>query len=260
MIFSDSPRETYRHNPLKEVICQLRFPPILKITASAPAEFQEKIRSTFPLYSAESPTESLPKEINELLGAINLPGIMGQSVVHKFEDEGKIRSISLNQDFLALSEKKYTRWSDFRGDLEQAEGAFRGEYSPAFYTRIGLRYVDVIDKEALGLGSSQWTDLFNNTFLGLLAADEAKMVAASTQILVELPADVKGFMKVRHGFASTTDKKRVYMIDSDFFTQERSEPNNAFTTLDQFNRLASKFFRWAISPRLRDAMGPMPID
>ena len=93
MIFPDTPRETYRHNPLKEVICQLRFPPILKITTASPAEFQEKIRSNFPLYSPESPTESLPKEINEILGGIPLPGIMGQSVVHKFEDESKLRSI-----------------------------------------------------------------------------------------------------------------------------------------------------------------------
>ena len=51
MPFPNVPRVTYRNNPLVQVICQLRFPPILKIDAEVPADFQESIRKDFPKFS-----------------------------------------------------------------------------------------------------------------------------------------------------------------------------------------------------------------
>jgi uncharacterized protein (TIGR04255 family) len=42
-------QEIMLHNlPLQEVICQARFPVILKIIKKDPGEFQEKIRHWFP--------------------------------------------------------------------------------------------------------------------------------------------------------------------------------------------------------------------
>jgi uncharacterized protein (TIGR04255 family) len=41
----DSPRVIYGRNPLEQVICQIRFPTILKIDTELPAAFQEQIRS-----------------------------------------------------------------------------------------------------------------------------------------------------------------------------------------------------------------------
>ena len=49
-MFSTEPRVTYRKNQLGEVICQLRFPTILSINTTEPADFQEMIRSDFPKY------------------------------------------------------------------------------------------------------------------------------------------------------------------------------------------------------------------
>jgi uncharacterized protein (TIGR04255 family) len=39
--------------PLKEVICQVRFPVILRIGTEQPVEFQERIRERFPDFSWE---------------------------------------------------------------------------------------------------------------------------------------------------------------------------------------------------------------
>ena len=49
-MLSDRERCIYRSNPLIEVICQLRFPTILSISAREPADFQEGIRQHFPQY------------------------------------------------------------------------------------------------------------------------------------------------------------------------------------------------------------------
>ena len=50
-MFSECERVNYAKAQLAEVICQLRFPTILRIGASEPAEFQERIREDYPRYS-----------------------------------------------------------------------------------------------------------------------------------------------------------------------------------------------------------------
>lgn len=50
MPFPESKRVFYVKNPLAEVICQLRFPAILRIGAESPHEFQERIRDHLPLF------------------------------------------------------------------------------------------------------------------------------------------------------------------------------------------------------------------
>ena len=57
-MFSYEDRCIYRRSPLIEVICQLRFPAILRIDAQAPAQFQEAIRGDYPQFSQRM--ENLP--------------------------------------------------------------------------------------------------------------------------------------------------------------------------------------------------------
>ena len=57
-MFSNQPRKIYRRNQLIEVICQLRFPEILKIEAHEPADFQDAIRQAYPQYGKK--LEPLP--------------------------------------------------------------------------------------------------------------------------------------------------------------------------------------------------------
>ena len=48
MPFPETDRVIYAHNPLEQVICQFRFPPILRIDSELPAQFQDRIRHEFP--------------------------------------------------------------------------------------------------------------------------------------------------------------------------------------------------------------------
>jgi uncharacterized protein (TIGR04255 family) len=69
--FPDSDRVIYDRNPLIEVICQLRFPPILRVDSEVPARFQEQIRDDFPLLTEEDFTvlPDLSPELSQIVRA-----------------------------------------------------------------------------------------------------------------------------------------------------------------------------------------------
>ena len=54
MPFPEVRRVIYKKSPLDRVICQLKFPPVLRIDADMPVEFQDCIRREFPNYDEKS--------------------------------------------------------------------------------------------------------------------------------------------------------------------------------------------------------------
>jgi len=260
-------REVYEHNPLEEVICQLRFPTILQVTAESPAQFQNAIRDIYPLYREDQPAPGIPtgpgipKVLADILGGLQFP-VVHQHPEHKFLTVDQTRLVSLTRDFIAVTEKKYRRWENFREEIKHAESAFREIYKPSFYSRIGLRYRDVLDRDRLGLEGRAWAELLNPSFIGELGAqsiaDEVEDIR--TRSVVRLPDVENGRVLIQHGLIKSTDNGRqVYTVDADFYTTQRSELDDAFQILDVFNQWGGRLFRWVITPKLREALGPSRI-
>ena len=265
MLFSSSPREIYRVNPLDQVICQIRYPSILSITATSPAQFQDAIRSDYPLYEEQKHSIPLPagtpKELTDLLAKTPLSSI-AQPPEHHFLAESRAKQISLTQSFVAVTEHQYRRWEGFREEIIRAERVLRETYAPAFYDRVGLRYIDVIVRSKLGLSDTPWSQLFNPTFIGMLDDPNlaGNMQELQMESLLKIPDVEQGRVKLRHGLASARgNKEQVYLIDADFYTEKRSEPDDVLRALDKFNELGGNLFRWATSDELRAALEPTRI-
>ena len=96
--------------PLIEVICQLRFPAILRIDAQAPAQFQEAIRGDYPQFSQWM--ENLPprKEGGKLVPQGTQPN-------YQFLAKDNQWKVNLTKNFISLSTNHYTL-----GRLCQAAG------------------------------------------------------------------------------------------------------------------------------------------
>jgi uncharacterized protein (TIGR04255 family) len=268
MPFPESKRVVYQKNPLVEVICQLRFPTILEISAADPAGFQKKIRARYPLYSRQEepgiPREiaGIPKEIADFLAQLAVARPL-EDAPHRFLTGDSSRSISLTREFLAVADKSYARWEEFRREIELAKTALEEEYQPAFYSRIGLRYVDIIDKVRLGLSDESWDSLVNSSIAGILGAKElyhaVRQIHGEALMQCDDDGVPGGFARLRHGLVERPDGGQAYRIDADFFTTERSASADVFGALDRFNRLAGNFFRWAITRNLQDALEPREI-
>lgn len=262
MLFPPSPRVIYEKNPLVEVICQLRFPRILRIDTELPSTFQEEIRSAFPNFtqSAAIDMANLPSDLARIVGLEKALGSGQQS--YEFSSADGAWKVTLTSQFLALVTTKYRRWEEFKERLRLPLQALTKVYGPTFFSRLGLRYQDVIKRSELGLKDVAWSELLQKHVLGELATPEVETAAieVARNLLLQI-GDQGDKVRIQHGFAKTgQDPENCYLIDCDFFVELQTEPSNATTVLDRLNKESGRLFRWCIEPRLHEAMEPRPAE
>jgi uncharacterized protein (TIGR04255 family) len=266
MPFPITERVIYRKNPLRQVICQLKYPAILKIDVGMPADFQEIIRKDFPIFQENNEIANLqlPEKFKhaipqEMLGMLGSGG--NRQFQFKTQDESWV--ISLTKDFIALETSDYSNWEEYRGFLELALNALVDIYAPSFLTRIGLRYRNVIDRDELGLSDYSWHELLADFILGGLALPEIRdeILEHKGSTVVQLENNL-GLAHIQHGFVqdkSETPSNIMYLLDNDFYTTEETEVNNVIDKLENFNTTNRRLFRWCIKERLHGALEPKSI-
>lgn len=258
-MFSTEPRVTYRKNQLGEVICQFRFPEILLIGAKPPVEFQEAIRSDYPGYSSRMETPA-PKVTGSPgnLTLQNQPAVIN----YQFLSADGAWRVNLTAKFISLATSRYTTWEDFAAKLDKPLAAFIRIYKPAYFERIGLRYVNFFSRKALGIESTPYRDLIAGRYLGVMD-DEQIMEqnvgksAVDAEIAVRGGCRVKlhaGPGQVRRG--NKTDGEVKFIFDQDLYMPGKIAPNLAAPALQTLHANAWSIFRDAITDELHDAMEP----
>ncbi len=264
MPFPATERVIYKKNPLDHVVCQLRFTPILRIDAEVPASFQDKIRREFPNFAeATEVLIELPSEGNqqvplEFVGqAIKTTNIKN----YTFTSEDELWRINLTRTFLALSTTKYKKWEEFKKRLEIPFNALMDVYDIPSFTRIGLRYVDVIKRSDLGLDGVPWSELLQPYVAGIQASPEIEkwVKAFDATYNIGLGTNIETVRMVTKLVKAKDTDEIYFVIDSDFYNNQKTIVQDIFTKLDYLNTRASRLIRWAISERLHEAMGPESI-
>ncbi len=261
MSFPDCQRVIYKKkNPLEAVVCQFRFPAILKIdTNDVLAKFQEKIRADYPNYIT-APQVNLPPNLPPEVVNMIMQDVASQANrVNKFASADDVWKLSLTQNFIALTCSKYNRWEDFQAKFFNVLDVLQSECTPAYFTRIGLRYRNVIKKSELGLIGVNWSELIKPRVLGIMASQPEEAVLHSlTQLQMKI-SDGSGKLQINQGLMNDNNDEICYLIDTDFFYDEKTEAGDAKQRLNKFNTHARNFFRWSIEDKLHNAMEPEPI-
>ncbi len=127
-------------------------------------------------------------------------------------------------------------------------------------TCCGLRYRDVIKRSKLGLDGVDWDDLLKPWLIGVYGSSAVKddLESGAQQSLLKLP-DGQSHVLINNGVASDDKGELCYVIDGDFYNDQRTDQANVIQRLDFLNRQSRHFFHWCIKGRLHDAMGPHPI-
>ena len=256
---SEEARQIFKRRQLLEVICQLRFPEILKIESTEPAEFQDRIRGEYPQYQKK--VEPLPPQI---VNGKPVP----QGTVNNYQlisEDGQWK-VSLTKGFVALSTHGYVRWEDFAKRLDRVLAALIQLYQPAYFARVGLRYINAIDRSALGLAEAPWRELIQPGYLGLLADEDAPESAFSKCELsasLALPGGAKAGVKSGPGTLRKVNNRtkeatetRVFMLDLDVYMDGKTPLGQTAPALNIVHGNADSLFRGAITDTLADAMQP----
>ena len=260
MLFSNHPRTHYPHAPVHEVICQLRFPTILSINTTEPADFQEEIRDAFPRYSRRQ--ENLPPQL--VKNAEGKPELRPQPPVSNYtflSEDGRWK-LSLTRDFITLSTVAYPGWEEFARRLDKPLAAFIKLYHPAYFQRVGLRYVNVLSRMALGVEELGWDELFNPAYSAVFQEDDAteqNVLNAGTDLLLQLDSSCRakihagpGRIKLPQGAPQDTEMK--FIFDLDLSMTGDTACSLAAPALETLHGHGTRIFEGAITDDLREAM------
>ena len=258
-MFSHEERVIYRNNQLAEVICQLRFPEILAIQANLPVAFQEAIRDEYPRYSSRKETPA-PK----LTGTPGNVSLQKQDPVTNyqfFSADGNWR-VNLTSRFISLSCSRYTSWEDFAARLDKPLVSFIQTYHPAFFERVGLRYLNFFSRKELGLEGTPYRDMFAPCYLGPLA-DEDVSEMGTTRCSVDTEMSLRGGCRVKlHAGPGMVkrqgqpDNEVKFVLDQDLYMPGQVEVKHCIGALQTLHSQAWSIFRGAITEKLHDAMEP----
>ncbi len=250
MNLPDVERVIYGKTTLAEVVCQFRFPTILKIGSTSPTDFQEIIRHGFPLFSLKPvpQLQALPDAAKQVFSQI-VPKAYG------FTNEKENTQITLTQDFLAISTTDYKRFENFMENTRLALEALDKVYKPSFYARVGLRYIDIIKRSSLETVDVPWKELLNLQFAGELANDLFENISEiKTNTLYRFD---RFSLRCQHGLLHLENvEEECYIIDNDFFEERRIKFKEIENVLKCFNEAERRFLRHNISDRLYKAMEP----
>ncbi|MBR4109777.1 MAG: TIGR04255 family protein [Oscillospiraceae bacterium] len=261
-MFSNEERCILGNNQLAEVICQLRFPEILMINEKAPAEFQEAIRKDFPQYSSRKETP-MPKIIG-VPGNFSLDN-QKATMNYQFVSADGVWRVNLTSSFISLACNRYTCWEDFAKHLDKPLASFIQIYQPAFFTRVGLRYLNFISRKNLSLEGTPFSELFHSQYLGLLAdGDVPEHTAARNSIDAELSIPGGCRIKIHAGpgmvkIKGTQDNEVRFIFDQDLFMNGNIPVNLSAGALETLHNQAYSVFRGAITDTLYEAMDPKEL-
>ncbi len=263
-MFEQVDRCHYEKSPLLEVICQLRFPTILSISEKEPAEFQESVRAAFPVYQKHQ-DQPAPKVAG--MGTAN-PTVQTQPPVtnyHFISEDGRWR-LNLTNSFIALTCRRYDSWEEFARMLDQALASFIRIYEPAYFERVGLRYMNAISRRELGLEGISWKDLLSPAVLGMLAEEdvqEQSVGRCTMDVDMALAGGCRLKMRSAPGMirraGQPEDKETRWILDIDLSTGGKVPVNQSAPALQMLHMHATPIFRNAITDQLHAAMEPAAL-
>ncbi len=263
-MFSDAERVRYAKPQLIETICQLRFPTILTIGAHEPVDFQELIRGQFPRYSRK--LEKLPPKMVNQGGTVKMEEQPPVTNYQFLSADGHWK-VNLTSSFISLATPVYSSWEEFAAKLDQVLAQFIKVYQPAYFERIGLRYINAISRNALELADMPFSALIEPAYLGLLTAEDAPERAftrAWQEAELNLPGGCRLKLRCGPGRAmrpgqQTEDKEIRFIFDQDLFMAGNIEMRHSAGALNTLHIHADRTFRGAITDTLHNAMEPTPL-
>ena len=261
-MLSANNRCKYKRNQLADVICQLRFPEILSINTTIPDKFQDLIRDEYPIYSArkEAPAPKI-KGGPEGFTLEKQP----DSINYQFTSADGFWRINLTSTFISLACTRYTCWEEFAAHLDKPLAAFIKLYKPAFFERVGLRYINLFSRKRLDIEHIPYSELFQPCYLGILGEDDVQENCVTrSNINAELAIAGGCHVKITAGPAmvkknNSNQSEACFAFDQDLYMKGNIPVTMSAGALQTLHSHAFPIFRGAITDKMHDILEPTSI-
>lgn len=258
-MFSHEERCVYRSHQLADVICQLRFPEILSIGTTVPDKFQEAIRAEFPQYSKRQ--ELAPPKLTGTPGNL-VTQKQEPTINHQFTSADGVWRVNMTSKFISLACTKYTCWEDFARKLDKPLASFIQIYKPAYFERVGLRYINFISRGDLGLPTTPFRELIEGCWLGPMAEEDVQETGCG-RCSIDVEMAIRGGCraKIHAGPGKVQrngkmDPEVKFIFDQYLFMPGQVPVNLSAGALQTLHAQAWSIFRGAITEKLHDALEP----
>ena len=193
---------------------------------------------------------------------------------HSFISADGACKLSLTKNFIALSTVRYAGWESFAKLLDEPLGQFIRIYKPAYFERIGLRFLNGFSREKLELTGRRWNDLLQPQYLGVLDDDSIREEDVSKcsvdverrldeQCSLKLhagPGSIRRTVRTGSGLQTVQEPEVRFILDLDVFSSAGNTPLAAAAeTLERLHTHTDRVFSEAITDALHEAMEPVEL-
>lgn len=234
-------REVFAKPPIKAMLGQVRFPPVLRIADMASlAPFQDAIRKQFPDFT--------PEQQFSFILAPDGPQHVTASQAYRFRSPDHAWSVLLGIEALTIEADpsiRYTSYDEFADHFRRVWAAVIDHFEPTEITRQGLRYTDHIEGDR---PASEWRAYINEDLLGPLVGAFGEGVAQSVSELRFRRED--GVLVFKHGMLPAgPDQAMGYLLDFDYFIEQPGDVGveSIMDRFDAYHQVLYSFFRWCVT-------------
>lgn len=223
----------FEKNLIRLAVCELRFPTLLELETEMPVGFQKALRKEYPFYEPG------------LDVAIQAAGAATTQKRHGFKSRDKDWTVALRPSSLAIETTAYRTFEDLLGRVKGLLKASSGLIDSDFFTRVGLRYINIVP-----VGADAVVDWLNPDLVKPL---EDGVLGDVDHFFQEIRGKCEGgTYTLRHGLK--LQNTREYVVDFDF-SQESVPVAETLKLLESFHSQGFGLFIWTLGDRARKYLG-----
>lgn len=231
--------DRYKRNFLRQAVCEFRFPTLMEIGEQRPpADFVSALRKEYPHLELG----------NEVTLGID-GGSNGFNNSHILRSAKLTWTVSLKQSAVSLETTAYTNYAQLRERVLRVVAAASKVIDSDFFTRVGLRYINVIDTDEDPANGWVNPELVGPILSGHF--EGIKEYGGKLQLMAE-----DGGCLLQHGVRFQEQhggSMPKYMLDIDSFRNE-VPIDSAADALDAMHSQAFDMFDWAIGAKAREQL------
>lgn len=216
MISQNEIDEVFRRPAVREVACEIRFAPRLRVVPEI-WRVQDKLAEAYPQLGEEE---------------LSLPGLRPVRT-YVFANPADQRMIKISQENCVVIFNRYTTFEDFKAEAVARISDFSRQFDIANYQRVGLRYVNHLDLAPEDpLGALQ---IYVNLPVDLGRFDRGTMEQFMTEFRLQVRAHK---LTIRSAFVRvpTPPQQMLYILDLDCYGFGPCTPSVLPNLLDEFHR------------------------